>query len=116
MCELYPDTAFSEQRIADQALSLLRIKVFTDLELEGFHRGSETEQNCGVEDAMAVSAQDQALRTRALRHVYSNSSTTQCRLCNFQAKTVEHLISDCSRLSGTQYKLRHDNVAKYIHW
>ena len=48
--------------------------------------------------------------------MYSNSSTTQCRLCDSQAETVEYLISGCSQLAGTQYKLQHDNVVKYIHW
>ena len=67
-------------------------------------------------EGLLFAAQDQALRTRALQHVYSNSSTTQCWLCDSQAETVEYLISGCSQLTGTQYKLRHDNVAKYIHW
>jgi len=37
-CNLYPDIPFNEQRVADQVLSLLRRKVFTDLELENIHR------------------------------------------------------------------------------
>jgi len=36
---LYQDTPFNEQRVADQTLSLLRRKVFTDLELEALRRG-----------------------------------------------------------------------------
>ena len=66
--------------------------------------------------SLLFATQDQALCTRALQHVYSNSSTTQCRLCDSQAEAVEHLISGCSQLAGTQYKLQHYNVAKYIHW
>ena len=67
-------------------------------------------------EGLLFAAQDQALHTRALQHVYSNSSTTQYQLCNFQVGTVEHLISGCSQLAGTQYKLQHDNIAKYVHW
>ena len=51
-----------------------------------------------------------------MQHVYCASSNPQCRLCGTQAETVEHLISGCSQLAGTQYLARHDNVAKYIHW
>ena len=64
-------------------------------------------------EGLLFAAQDQALHIIALQLVYSNSSTIQCRLCNFQAETVEH---SCSKFAGTQYKLRHDNVTKYIHW
>ena len=67
-------------------------------------------------EGFLIAAQDQALNTRAVRQVYSGSANAQCRLCNTQAETVEHLISGCSQLDGTKYKLRHDNVARYIHW
>ena len=46
----------------------------------------------------------------------TNFSGPQCQLCNSHTETVEHLVSGCGQLAGTQYKLQHDNVAKYIHW
>ena len=29
---------------------------------------------------------------------------------------MAHVVSECSRLAQTEYKGRHDNVARYIHW
>ena len=54
--------------------------------------------------------------TNAMQHIYSDHFSSQCHLSQDQAETVERLISGCSQLAGTQYKLRHDNVASYIHW
>ena len=31
-------------------------------------------------------------------------------------KNNKHLVSGCSKLAGTLYKLRHDRVLKYLHW
>ena len=67
-------------------------------------------------EGFLLAAQDQALRTRALQNVFSPSFSPRCRLCNSQGETVEHLVSGCTQLAGTQYKTRHDNVAKYLHW
>ena len=29
---------------------------------------------------------------------------------------MAHAVSECSKLAQTEYKGRHDNVARYIHW
>ena len=29
---------------------------------------------------------------------------------------MAHVVSECSKLAQTEYKGRHDNVARYIHW
>ena len=63
-----------------------------------------------------LAAQDQAFRTRALQNVFSPSFSPQCQLCNLQGETVEDLVSGYTQLAGTQYKTKHDNVAKYLHW
>ena len=67
-------------------------------------------------EGLLLAAQDQALCTRAVQYVYSQSSNPKCQLCGAQAETVEHLISGCSQLAGNQYLICHNNVAKYIHW
>ena len=52
-------------------------------------------------EGLLIAAQDQVLNTRAMQQVY----LAQCRLCNTQAVITAHLISGCSQLAGTQYKL-----------
>ena len=40
----------------------------------------------------------------------------KCRLCGDGDETIKHIISECSKLTGTEYKTRHDWVGKVIHW
>ena len=31
-------------------------------------------------------------------------------------ETISHIVSECSRLAQRDYKRRHDNVARMVHW
>ena len=42
--------------------------------------------------------------------------TALCRMCGSKGETVAHVVSECGKLAQTDYKGRHDNVARYIHW
>ena len=64
-------------------------------------------------EGFLLAAQDQALYARVLQNVFSHSASSQCQLCNSQGETVEHLVSGCTQLAGTQYKTRHSNVGKF---
>ena len=37
-------------------------------------------------------------------------------MCHSADETVSHIVSGCQKLAQKQYKRRHDNVAKAIHW
>ena len=37
-------------------------------------------------------------------------------MCRDRNETVSHIISGCSKLAQKEYKKRHDNVARAIHW
>ena len=39
-----------------------------------------------------------------------------CIMCRSKDETVNHLLSECPKLAQVEYKRRHDNVAKGIHW
>ena len=39
-----------------------------------------------------------------------------CRMCGNKNETVSHIVSECSMLAQREYKRRHDNVARYVHW
>ena len=41
---------------------------------------------------------------------------SKCRLCGDRDETINHIISECSKLSQKEYKARHDWVGKGIHW
>ena len=42
--------------------------------------------------------------------------TALCRMCGSKGETVAHVVSECGKLAQTDYKGRHDNVTRYIHW
>ena len=40
----------------------------------------------------------------------------KCWLCDDRDETINHIISECSKLAQKEYKTRHDWVGKVIHW
>ena len=41
---------------------------------------------------------------------------SKCRMCGKRDETVNHIVSECSKLAQREYKTRHDWVGKVIHW
>ena len=71
----------------------------------------------GCTEALICSAQEQSLRTNYTRfHIDHTAESPLCRMCGSKGETVAHVVSECSKLAQTEYKGRHDNVARYIHW
>ena len=54
-------------------------------------------------ESMLVAAQDHALSTRSIQHLYDERCSSVCRLYREQSKTVEHIICGCKFLAATQY-------------
>ncbi|XP_053114534.1 uncharacterized protein LOC128328501 isoform X2 [Hemicordylus capensis] len=68
-------------------------------------------------EGLILAAQEQALRTNAIRAKVEKSTTnSKCHLCKEADETVNHLISCCKKITQTDYKQRHDKVAGMIHW
>ena len=62
--------------------------------------------------ALIMAGQEQALNTRTVaREIYHAAQDRRCRLCKEHAETVEHIISVCSKLAGTNYTERHNNAS-----
>ena len=40
----------------------------------------------------------------------------KCRLCDARDETVNHIMSECSKLSQKKYKTKHEWVGKVVHW
>ena len=61
--------------------------------------------------------QDQALRTNAIKATVEKQNLSPlCRMCGEKDESVGHLVGECSKLAQAEYKHRHDNVARMIHW
>ena len=68
-------------------------------------------------EALIFAAQEQALRTNYIKHnIDKTAESPLCRMCREKGETVQHLICECSKLAQREYKRRHDNIAKLIHW
>ena len=63
-----------------------------------------------------MAAQEQALNTRTVAHdIYHTVQDPRCRLCTQHPETVSHITSGCSKLAGTEYTERHNNVASIVY-
>ena len=68
-------------------------------------------------ESLLIAAQDNAIRTNHIKvRIDKTQQNSQCRLCGDRDKTINHIISECSKLAQKDYKARHDWVGKVIHW
>ena len=68
-------------------------------------------------EALITAAQDQAIRTNYIKATIAKYQiVAKCRICRDKNATLSHIISGCSKLAQKEYKKRHDNVARAIHW
>lgn len=65
-----------------------------------------------------IAIQDQVINTRNYRKYILKDSTLGndlCRRCHLSSETIQHITSGCKAIAQTDYKHRHDQVAKIIH-
>ena len=68
-------------------------------------------------EALLCAAQEQAIRTNYIKyHIDKSIDSSLCRMCGKGIKSLQHIVSECEILAQKEYKRRHDNVAKKIHW
>ena len=73
--------------------------------------------------AMLCAAQEQAnklcetIRTNYVKHkIDKTAQSPLCRMCHKKSETISHIVSECEKLAQKEYKRRHDNVARIVHW
>ena len=68
-------------------------------------------------ESLLCAAQKQALRTNYLKfYIDKTANSPLCRMCGNKGETVQHIICECEKLAQKEYKRRHDNVARRLHW
>ena len=68
-------------------------------------------------EALLCAAQEQATRANYVKHRIDRTSESPLyRLFGTKSESVQHLVSGCEKLAQKEYKRRHDNVAKKVHW
>ena len=64
-----------------------------------------------------MAAQNSAIRTNHIKaRIDKTQQNSKCRLCGDRDETINHIISECSKLAQKDYKARHDLVGKVINW
>ena len=68
-------------------------------------------------ESLLIAAQDSAIRTNHIKaRIDKTQQNSKCRLCGNRDETINHIISEFSKLAQREYKARHDWVGKVIHW
>ena len=68
-------------------------------------------------ESLLIAATDNAMRTNHIKaRIDKTQQNSKCRLCGDRDETINHIISECSKLAQWGYKTRHDWVGKVIHW
>ena len=68
-------------------------------------------------ESLLIAAQDSAIRTNHIKvRIDKTQPNSKCRLCRDRDETINHIISECSKLPQWEYKARHDWVGMVIHW
>ena len=64
-----------------------------------------------------IAAQNNAIRIDPIKaRIDKTQQNNKCRLCGDRDETINHIISECSKLAQKEYKTRHNWVGKVIHW
>ena len=67
-------------------------------------------------ESFLIAAQN-AIRTNHIKaKIDKEQQNSKCRLCGNRDETINHTISECSKLAQKEYKTRHDWVGKMIYW
>ena len=68
-------------------------------------------------DSLLMAAQNSAIRTNHIKaRIDKTQQNSKSRLCGDRDETINHIISECSKLAQKEYKARHDWMGKVIHW
>jgi len=68
-------------------------------------------------ESLIMAAQEQALRTNLVKaKIDKSQEDSRCRMCGKADESINHLLSECSKMAQKEYKRRHDWMGKKIHW
>ena len=68
-------------------------------------------------ETLLIAAQINAVRTNHIKaRIDKSQQNSKCGLWGDRDGTINHIMSECSKLAQRVYKTRHDWVSKVIHW
>ena len=68
-------------------------------------------------ESVIVAAQNQSIRTNLVKtKIDECQGDSLCRVWGKVDERIDHIVSGCSNLAQKEYKRRHDNLGKIVHW
>ena len=68
-------------------------------------------------ESLLIPAENNAIRTNYFKaRIDKTQQNSKCMLCGDRDETMNHIISECSKLAQKEYKTRHGWVGMVIHW
>ena len=68
-------------------------------------------------ESLLIAAQDNAIRTNHIKaRIDKTQRNSKCRLCGDRDETINHIISQISKLAQKDFMTKHEWVGKVIHW
>ena len=68
-------------------------------------------------ESLILAAQNQSIRTNLVKaRIDKSQGDSLCRMCRKVDEKIDHIVSGCSKLAQKEYKRRHDNLGKIVHW
>ena len=88
--------------------NILHDKTWTWLRKGNFKRERES---------LLIAAQNHAVRTNHIKaRIYKTQQNSKCGLCSDRDETINHIISEWSKLAQKEYKTRPGWVGQVFHW
>ena len=68
-------------------------------------------------ESLLKASQDNPIRTNHTKaRIDKTQQNSECTLCGDRDETINHIISECSKLAQKKFKARHNWVGKVINW
>ena len=70
-----------------------------------------------VIESLLMAARNSAIRTNHIKpRINKTQPNSKCRLCGNRDETINHIVSECSKLAQKVYNTRHDWMGKVNPW
>ena len=68
-------------------------------------------------ESFIVAAQNQGIRPNLVKgRIDKSQGKSLIRVCRIVDESINHIVSGCSKLAQNEYKRRHNNLGKILHW
>ena len=68
-------------------------------------------------ETLIVAAQNQSIKTNLVKaKIDKYQGDSLCRVGRKADESIDHIVSGCSKVAQKEYKRRHDNLGKIVHW